>query len=89
MAVWQHCALRRILGKVNSSILQFQFQQVFLFIVTVAAAPEESKKSELTNAEEVKVFIFEDLSKVFNLTSDQFNKLTSTDFIDSGIIQSI
>ena len=54
----------------------------------MAAAPEESKKSELTNAQEVKVFIFEDLSKVFNLTSYQFNKLTSTDFIDSGIIQS-
>ena len=47
--------------------------------MTVAVAPDTSDASELTHAEEVREFIFQDLSTIFNLTSYHFDKLTSTE----------
>ena len=47
--------------------------------MTVAVTPDASEASELTHEDEVREFIFEDLSTIFNLTSYHFDKLTSTD----------
>ena len=53
--------------------------------MTVAVAPDASVSDaseltmELTHADEVREFIFQDLSTIFNLTSYHFDKLTSTE----------
>ena len=85
-------SLRRLQGniadfyRVYSSFCQKSHN---LCVAVTVASVQETNNYGLKNVEEIKEFIFNELSKTFNLTSQHFKRFTSTDsslFIERGNI---